>query len=155
MRCRGLGGLVRCGARCRFKTTFVDTASRCCLNIRSISTTDFVDIASRRCFNGRILLTQIKRWETQRDQILIKEGIENVSIPRQEKKAKFIVGEKNIEITGNSRHGGSSAGDQMEQKILSDTAHSHTSSKQELQVPRMQKYSARYRIRDPLFIFIE
>ena len=81
-----------------------------------ISTTDFVDMASRRCFNGRILLTQIKRWETQRDQILIKEGIENVSIPRQEKKAKFIVGEKNIEITGNSRHGGSSAGDQMERR---------------------------------------
>ena len=120
-----------------------------------ISTRDFVEMASRRCFNGRILLTQIKRWETQRDQILIKEGIENVSIPRQKKKAKFIVGEKNIEITGNSRHGGSSAGDQMEQKILSDTAHSHTSSKQELQVLRMQKYSARYRIRDPLFIFIE
>ena len=81
-----------------------------------ISTTDFVDAASRRCFNGRILLTQIKRWETQRDQILIKEGIENVSIPRQKKKAKFIVGEKNIEITGNSRHGGSSAGDQMERR---------------------------------------
>ena len=57
-----------------------------------ISTTDFVDAASRRCFNGRILLTQIKRWETQRDQILIKEGIENVSIPRQEKKGEIHCG---------------------------------------------------------------